>query len=203
MIKIIGSLTSPFTRIVRVVSEELRIPYEFEVTAPFGKLDESQVRLISSHNPLMKIPILIDGSTEVLDSRIIVHYLLRQNKQQSDFRADFPRSPLEDNVLTVIYGIMDAGVLRFMLRASHPEIDSDIGYMSRSYNRIGHGLGWLENEPVLGQSFGVTEAALICGLEWFRKRDVYRWSAFPRISKVYDMYCERQSLAKTRIPESV
>ncbi len=203
MMKIIGSLTSPFTRIVRTVCEELSIPYECEVTAFFKKLTKEQDDVIASHNPLMRVPILIDGETEILDSRMIVQYLLKHKNGATDFRIAFPANIQEDNILTVIYGVIDPGILRFVLAATHSEIKADEGYMARSLVRIGRGLAWLDKQPGFGQSFGVPEAMLVCGLEWFTKRNVYDWSGFPHLVKIHAAYKDRPSLVKTRIPENV
>jgi glutathione S-transferase len=201
--KVIGSLTSPFTRIVRVVCEELGITYEHEVTPPFGKLDEQQDRFIRSHNPLMKVPILVNDKAEIFDSRVIVQYLLKQKHEKSDFRTDFPENLAEDNLVTVIYGVIEAGVLRFSITTMHPEINAGGGFVQRSLNRIDSGLKWLEQQPISRQSFGVPEVALICGLEWFRKRNVYDWERFPNLTATYRTFCGRPSLVKTQIPDTL
>ncbi|MCW5589509.1 MAG: glutathione S-transferase family protein [Legionellales bacterium] len=206
MLKIIGTHTSPFTRSCRVVCEELAIPYEYSVIHPFGKLTQKDVEFIGSHNPLIKVPILIDGNTEIIDSRIIIKYLLEQPVKtiaHSDFRRNFPTDFHEENLLTIILGINDAGILRFMLKATHPEINQDEGYMQRCLERIGSGLSWLEKQPTLGQSFGIPEIALISCLEWFKKRHIFDWETLDRITTIYKKYCDRASLIKTRIPDSV
>ena len=69
--KIIGSLTSPYARKVRIVLAEKKIEADFvpeNVWAP-----ETTIRV---RNPLGKIPCLVmdDGST-VFDSRVIVEYV--------------------------------------------------------------------------------------------------------------------------------
>ena len=201
--KIIGSVTSPYTRLVRTVCDELGVAYELEVTPPFSKLTPEQEKRINSHNPLMRVPIFVDGDTEIMDSRIIVRYLLRRFVKDKGFGFGFPATPQDDNILTVILGVLDAGILRFVLKASHPEIADNAGYMSRSRARIKAGLEWLDGQTNLGQGFGVNEVALICGLEWFKKRNIFDWSGFASIVKTYDAYRDRPSLVKTRIPETV
>jgi glutathione S-transferase len=199
--KIVGSLTSPFTRAVRVVCEELRLPYDLEVTPPFTKLTDDQERFINLHNPLMKVPILIDGATEVIDSRMIIRHLLDKSPKSADFRG--PESVADENILSVVYGVVDAGILRFMLKASHPEINANSGYLSRSLERIKHGLEWLGSQPNLGKTFGATEAMLISGLDWFRKREIYKWEEIQEVSKIHAAFCGGGSLVKTQIPENM
>lgn len=200
--KIIGSQTSPFTRITRIVCEELEIPYEFEITAAYGKLDESQDKFIRKYNPLMKVPILIDQDNVIVDSRVIIKYLLQNSSKNVEMRKDFPGSLIEDNITTVILGVIDAGILRFMLKFSNPEINNNAGYMVRCREKIKYGLVWLDKQASIRKNFGVTEIALICGLEWLQKRNVYNWNEFKNLVQVYNKYYERPSFIKTRIPET-
>ena len=52
--KLVGSLTSPFVRKVRIVLSEKRIVYDFDVDIPW----ESDTR-VAEHNPLGKVPISV------------------------------------------------------------------------------------------------------------------------------------------------
>jgi glutathione S-transferase len=69
--KLIGSLTSPFVRKVRIVMAEKKLDYQLE-------LDEvwSETSTISESNPLGQVPCLImEGGEALFDSRVIVEYL--------------------------------------------------------------------------------------------------------------------------------
>lgn len=204
-LKIIGSVTSPFVRIVRVVCEELNAPYEMDVVLPFGKMSEEQNRRINENNPLMKVPILIDSGQNILDSRVIVTYLLRHYSanKTTNFNTDFPRNPQEDNIVSTIYGIADSGVLGFMTKNTHPEVNMDHGFMKRSNDRLEHGLAWLDKQDSMGKSFGVPEALLICVLEWFTKRRVCDWQKYSHLKAIHEKFHERPSLVKTRIPKEL
>ena len=69
--KLIGSLTSPYVRKVRIVLAEKQLDYAFELE----DLSSPNTR-ITSVNPLGKIPCLILDSGEALfDSAVIVEYL--------------------------------------------------------------------------------------------------------------------------------
>ena len=69
--KLIGSLTSPYVRKVRVVLAEKRIDYEMQVDLPWN--EDSKV---PEYNPLGKVPVLLmDEGTSLFDSRVIVEYL--------------------------------------------------------------------------------------------------------------------------------
>lgn len=200
-VKIIGSLTSPFVRITRVICEELGVAYDMELTSFYARNTPEQETLIKNHNPLMKIPVLVHGEETVIESRVIVTYLLRHFQVESDFRADFPASVTEDNMVSTINGIIEAGVLRFIMKGQQPGADLETGYLVRSLERVQSGLAWLDSQKTLGESFGVPEALLICALEWFKKRHVVDWSGYDHLAAVHAQYAERASLVKTRIPE--
>lgn len=69
--KLLGSLTCPFVRKVRVVMAEKKLDYELLIEDVWA--DDT---IIQQHNPLGKIPCLImDDYGSLFDSRVIVEYL--------------------------------------------------------------------------------------------------------------------------------
>lgn len=68
--KLIGSLTSPYVRKVRIVLAEKKLDYHLEVEDVWGNH-----RILAS-NPLGKVPCLVmEGGEAVFDSRVIVEYV--------------------------------------------------------------------------------------------------------------------------------
>src|SRR6516164_11078386 len=68
--KLIGSLTSPYVRKVRVVLAEKKLDYNFVLE------DVWNSDAILSSNPLGKVPVLVmEGGEAVFDSRVIVEYV--------------------------------------------------------------------------------------------------------------------------------
>ncbi|WP_119293120.1 glutathione S-transferase N-terminal domain-containing protein [Azohydromonas sediminis] len=68
--KLIGSLTSPYVRKVRVVMAEKRLDYHFIVEDPWAS------DAVLKSNPLGKVPCLVmEGGEAVFDSRVIVEYV--------------------------------------------------------------------------------------------------------------------------------
>jgi len=68
--KLIGSLTSPYVRKVRVVMAEKKLDYQFVLEDVWGS-DE-----MLKFNPLGKVPcLLMEGGEAVFDSRVIVEYV--------------------------------------------------------------------------------------------------------------------------------
>ena len=71
MMKLIGTVTSPYTRKVRVVLVEKRMECEFVTDSP-NTPDSEVIR----YNPLGKIPVLVlDDEHTIFDSRVIVEHL--------------------------------------------------------------------------------------------------------------------------------
>ncbi len=71
MMKLLGSLTSPFVRKARIVLAEKKIEYTFELDNPWDEKSR-----VPDANPLGKVPVLVleDDST-LFDSRVIVEFL--------------------------------------------------------------------------------------------------------------------------------
>lgn len=201
--KIIGSFTSPYTRIVRVICEELNIAYEHEVTGPFGKTTPEQQALIGKHNPLMRVPIMIEDDTVLFESRVIANYLYNKHH----YRA---LSTDEENIISTIYGALDTGIIRFLLLKNDPQLDVSRGYFTRFAERLDRSMQWLDGEltglqkksSAPTETFGLWQIVLICCLEWFDKRQIYDWRKFPQLVQLHARYRERPSLLKTRIPEN-
>jgi len=69
--KLLGSLTSPYVRKVRIVMSEKKLDYQFIAEDVWAA--DSQ---IAQSNPLAKVPCLVmEGGEAVFDSRVIVEYL--------------------------------------------------------------------------------------------------------------------------------
>src|SRR5688572_24894748 len=68
--KLIGSLSSPYVRKVRIVMAEKKLDYQFELENVWAS------DAILKSNPLGKVPCLVmDGAEAVFDSRVIVEYV--------------------------------------------------------------------------------------------------------------------------------
>ena len=69
--KLIGSLSSPFVRKVRIALVEKKVPYEFVMEGPSAPGSR-----VPQFNPLGKVPVLVrDDESVVYDSPVIVEYV--------------------------------------------------------------------------------------------------------------------------------
>ena len=199
--KIIGSEYSPFVRMTRAVAISLGLDFDLMDTGSFVNMSPENKALIETHNPLMKVPVLLDGEKVVIDSRIIISYMIKRGQGQGKaIPFDVPLSDEVENLITIINGITDAGVIRFIM-GSTTDISMDEGYMLRSLQRMKAGMDYLEHSDDLGSDFGLPEICLICMLDWFNKRDVFDWSGYKRLGEIYVKYADQPCIVQTRIPE--
>jgi glutathione S-transferase len=69
--RLIGSLTSPYVRKVRVVLAEKKLDYKLELDDPWSADNK-----VTASNPLGKVPCLVlEGGEALFDSRVIVEYV--------------------------------------------------------------------------------------------------------------------------------
>src|SRR5690606_25005258 len=138
--KLIGTLTSPYVRKVRIVLAEKKLDYELVLDDVWGP--DSQV---STHNPLGKVPCLImDENGALFDSRVIVEYLDtlspvgRLIPPPGRERVDAKRwEALAD-------GIMDAAATAFIEAHRRPEPQRSQDWIERQQQKIRAGLDYME-----------------------------------------------------------
>src|SRR4051794_14617225 len=95
---LISSERSPFGRICRMLMLKHQIPFEFQVLNMVD--DAGAARKLASMTPINKVPILIEGTQKIFDSRVIVAHLTKY------FRL--PQLSLdEENLVSVIYSVLD------------------------------------------------------------------------------------------------
>ena len=196
--KLVGSLTSPFVRKVRIVLAEKRIVYDFDVDIPW----ESDTR-VAEHNPLGKVPILImDDGTTLYDSRVIVDYLDSANPV-SRLMPEFNRErSMVKRWEALADGISDAATTIFLER-KRPESLQSTEWLSRQQKKAMLGLEvaardlgdkkWCE-----GNVYTLADVALGCTLGYLSFRfPEMKWRMFPNLVRLVDALEERASFIET------
>jgi glutathione S-transferase len=196
--RLIGSLTSPFVRKVRVVLSEKRIVYDFDVDIPW----ESETH-VAEYNPLGKVPVLVmdDGNT-LYDSRVIVDYLDSTNPV-SRLIPEFNRErSMVKRWEALADGICDAAAIIFLER-KRPDALQSAEWIARQQKKVMLGLEvaardlgdkkWCE-----GNVYTLADIALGCTLGYlsFRFPEI-KWRMFPNLDSLVDMLEERASFIKT------
>ncbi len=200
--KLIGSVTSPYVRKVRVVLAEKKLDYAFALENVWGA-DTT----ISQSNPLGKVPRLVmeDGSA-LYDSRVIAEYLdtltpvcklLPPNGRD---RADVKVwEALAD-------GVLDAAILVRLEKTLRPQEQQSEAWIDRQMGKVHAGLAVMsdnlgETPFCRGIHYTLADVAVGCCLGWlsFRFPDIAWRDDYPNLSRLFDKLSERQSF-KDSVP---
>ena len=196
MIRLYGTITSPYVRRVRVVATELGLPFELIDTAT----DAGQASL-RTKSPIWKVPAAeIDGDV-VFDSRAITELLLARAGQGplAPWRSDDVEAR---NALNVVDGALDALINVFYLRKEGVDPDQ-VPYLTKQKARARAALSWLEarvHEPFVTsrRELGLAEIGLGTALGWMRFREAYPIADHPRLMRCLEALEARPSFANTQ-----
>jgi glutathione S-transferase len=197
--KLIGSLTSPFVRKVRIVLAEKQIECEFIIDTPWAA--ETQVSL---YNPLGKIPVLVldDGST-LYDSRVIAEYLDGLVTDRGLLPADrFERIQVR-RWEALADGVADAAAAVF-LEAKRPEGERSPSWIERQRGKIDLGLKAMaaelgERPWCRGNAMTLADIACGCALGYlvFRFPDIDWQQRHVNLARWYDRIMQRPAFLDT------
>lgn len=187
--RLYGTTTSPFTRRVRIVAAELGEPIDWVDTATDA--GQAALREIS---PIRKVPVaIVDGRT-LFDSRVIVDWL-------TGTRGHGGLAPPRDrwherNVINAIDEAIGSVIQLFYLRRDGIAIDGNV-FAQRQLDRSDAIFQWLAGK-LSTTAFGVSEASLVCALDWMDFRNSYPTERAAGVAAVRDAWRDRPSLVETR-----
>ena len=203
--KLIGAVTSPYVRKVRVVLVEKKLDYEF-VTEDVWSADTR----IAESNPLGKVPCLImDGQEAMFDSRVIVEYLDTLSPV-GKLIAPSGRPRAEVKTWEALAdGLLDAAILA-RLEATWPGrtdsqrspawIDRQMGKIDEALAAMSRGLG--DKAFCSGIYLSLSDIAVGCALGYldFRFPQLDWRNRHPNLHKLMDKLMQRQSFIDTAPP---
>ncbi|CAD85863.1 MULTISPECIES: glutathione S-transferase [Nitrosomonas] len=202
--KLIGSLTSPYVRKVRIVLGEKSIDHEFTNDPPF-----SPDTRVAQVNPLGKVPALImDDGYILFDSRVIVEYLDDLNGPESGrlIPTAGPQRLRVKRWEALADGIIDACVAIYLER-KRPESQQSQEWIERQQKKIDQGLqavaAELGDKPWCeGESMTLADIALGCAFGYLDARfPAVKWrDTYPNLVRLADKLAERQSFKTTIAP---
>ncbi len=203
--KLIGAVTSPYVRKVRIVMAEKKLDYQF-VPEDVWSADTR----IAESNPLGKVPCLVmEGGEAVFDSRVIVEYLDTLSPvgklipQPGRERAEVKTwEALAD-------GLLDAAILarleatwpgRTDAQRSQAWIDRQIAKIDASLQAMSRGLG--DKPYCSGIHLSLSDIAVGCALGYldFRFPQIDWRAGHPNLHKLQDKLMGRQSFIDSRPP---
>lgn len=198
--KLIGSVTSPYVRKVRVVMAEKKLDFSFELENVW--VPETTIQQV---NPLGKIPCLVmeDGST-LYDSRVIAEYL-DTISPVCKLLPPNGRDRTEVKVWEALAdGVLDAAILVFIERRDRtPEQQSD-KWIARQMGKVDAGLREMsaklgDASYCMGIHYSLADVAVGCTLGWlsFRFPDIDWRGDYPNLARLFDKLSERASFRDT------
>jgi glutathione S-transferase len=197
--KLIGSLTSPYVRKVRIVLAEKKIEYEFVLDSPWTP--ESAV---SNLNPLGKIPVLVlDDETVLFDSRVISEYLDNVAPNNKLMPAPNRERTEVKRWEALADGICDAAALLFLENKRPPQQQSP-EWIARQKNKMVRGIDYMaeqlgENVCCIGTHFSLADIAAVCALGYlaFRFPEIDWSEKHPNLARLNAKLMLRPAFADT------
>ena len=196
--KLIGAVTSPYVRKVRIVMAEKKLDYQF-VTEDVWSADTT----ITQSNPLGKVSCLVmEGGEALFDSRVIVEYV----DTLSPVGKLIPPSGRERAEVktweALADGLLDAAILA-RLEATWPgrkEGERSAAWIDRQMKKINDSLVAMERalqdrQYCTGNHMSLADIAVGCALGYldFRFAHVDWRSEHPNLAQLYERLAQRQS----------
>ena len=202
--KLIGALTSPYVRKVRIVMAEKRLDYQLELEDVWNR------DTILKSNPLGKVPCLVmEGGEAVFDSRVIVEYvdtlspvgrlIPERGRERTEVRT---WEALAD-------GVLDALILARLEQtwAGRSEAQRSAAWVSRQMDKVHASLAamsqGLGDKPFCsGIHFSLADIATGCAFGYldFRFAHIDWRSQYPNLEKLDAKLAQRQSFIDTKPP---
>lgn len=201
--KLIGSLTSPYVRKVRIVFFEKKVDIDLEIENVWAADTK-----ITNYNPLGKVPcLLLDDGEAIYDSRVIAEYV----DTLSPVGRLIPTASRERATIktweALADGIKDAGILaRLEATLRPPEqqspvwVDRQIGKIKAALEQMSRELG--ENSWCHGNQMTLADIAVGCALGYLLFRfPTIAWQAqYPNLDALYQKLIQRPSFIETAPP---
>lgn len=200
--KLIGSLTSPYVRKVRIVMADKKLDYRLELENVWDA--DTQIQ---QYNPLGKVPcLLMDDGGALFDSRVIVEYL----DTLSPVSRLIPQ-PGRDRAAVKCWeaiadGILDACVTVVKERQRPAEqqsadwIDRQLGKVQASLTAMDGSLG--DHAWCMGVNYSLADVAVGCALGYldFRFSSLNWRDDHANLTRLYDKLATRPSFIDTAPP---
>jgi glutathione S-transferase len=201
--KLIGAVTSPYVRKVRIVMSEKKLDFQF-VTEDVW----SATTTIGEANPLGKVPCLVmEGGEALFDSRVIVEYIDTLSPV-GKLIPSMGRERAEVKTWEALAdGVLDAAILarleatwpgRSAEQRSSAWIDRQMAKIAASLKAISQGLG--DKPYCAGIHFSLADIAVGCVLGYldFRFPQITWRADYPNLAKLDDKLALRQSFIDTK-----
>ena len=201
-----------FSRKVRIVLAEKGLTYESRVE---GASRNRSADSFAAINPVLKVPVLIDGDLTLFESDLIIEYLLRTYPGNA---PDGAAPPLAAEMTRPAHHWEDAKTLAVLNDAADTMLNlrywkanglavEAVDYGRKQQTRFHSCLDWLEeratSEGFIPGVLSIQDIALICALDYVDARGEFlrgllEWRGRPRIETIVARYRERPSMTSTK-----
>ncbi len=203
--KLVGSLTSPYVRKVRVTFLEKKIDLELVVDGVW-----TPDTILNSINPLGKVPtLLLDDGTSLYDSRVIVEYA----DAISPVGKLIPNTGREKATVktweALSDGILDALILTRLEKTWGPRngqvceawVERQMGKAHAGLLQMSVGLG--QNTWCFDNHFSLADIAVGVTLAYtsFRFPEIDWATKYPNLNEFYNKISQRSSFIETAFPK--
>jgi glutathione S-transferase len=201
--KLIGAITSPYVRKVRVVMAEKKLDYQF-VQEDVWSADTT----IAESNPLGKVPCLVmEGGEALFDSRVIVEYLDTLSPVGKLIPAVGRERAEVKTWEALADGVLDALILarlekhwagRKDAERSQAWIDRQLGKTHASLKAMSLGLG--DKPFCAGIHLSLADIAVGCALGYldFRFPEIDWRDAHPNLARLQEKLMQRASFQDSK-----
>ena len=206
--KLIGSLTSPYVRKVRVVLAEKKLDCQFVLEDVWARDD------ILTSNPLGKVPCLVmEGGEAVFDSRVIVEYVDMLSPVGKLIPATGRERAEVRTWEALADGLLDAGIAARLEQTwagraegerSQAWIDRQMVRVNSALQAMSRGLGEKAFCAGAGTHFTLADIAVGVALGYldFRFPAIDWRGAHPNLQRLHDKLVVRQSFIDTAPPQA-
>jgi glutathione S-transferase len=208
LMKLIGSLTSPYVRKVRVVLAEKKLDYQFVLEDPWARDD------ILASNPLGKVPCLVmEGGEALFDSRVIVEYVDTLSPVGKLIPATGRERAEVRTWEALADGLLDAAILarlenHWSGRAADQRcaawVDRQMQKVETSLQAMSRGLADKAFCSNTGTHFSLADIAVGTALGYldFRFPSLDWRTPHPNLQRLYEKLAARQSFLDTVPPQA-
>jgi len=202
--KLIGSLTSPYVRKVRIVLAEKRLDYQLQLSNVWAPDSD-----IQTFNPIGKVPcLLMEDDGALYDSRVIVEYLDTLSPVSRLLPAAGRERATAKCWEALGDGLLDAAVTVVKERQRPPAqispewIERQLGKIQAALKSMSEGLG--EQSFCLGVNYSLADICVGCALGYldFRFPEIDWRGAYPNLDRLYRKLAARQSFEESQPPKA-
>jgi glutathione S-transferase len=201
--KLIGSLTSPYVRKVRILFLEKKVDVDLEIENVWAT--DTKIAL---NNPLGKVPcLLLEDGEAIYDSRVIAEYADTLSPVSKLIPAESRERAIVKTWEALADGVLDAGILARLEATWRPAdlqsqawIDRQMDKVSKAIREMSEKLGgnaWCHSNQMT-----LADIAVGCALGYllFRFPAVQWQGQYPNLDRLYQKLMQRASFIDTAPP---